>query len=205
MLNIIWLILVLGSIIIGAINGTIPAVVNAVTDSAASAVVLAFGLIGIMALWLGLMRIAEDAGLIRTLSKIISPLLRFLFPQIPRDHPVFGAMTLNISANVLGLANAATPFGLKAMEELSKLNKTPGTASDAMCMFVAINTGSVQLIPATAIAILASAGDPSPTSIIIPVLIATACATTTGILSAKWFSKMSFFKIKPEQQVQEHK
>ena len=195
MLNIIWLALVLGSIVIGAINGKIPAVVNAVTESASSAVVLALGLIGIMALWLGLMRIAEDAGLIRGLSKLISPILRFLFPQIPRDHPVFGAMTLNISANVLGLANAATPFGLKAMAELEKLNKTPGTASDAMCMFVAINTGSVQLIPATAIAILASAGDPNPTSIIIPVLIATACATTTGILSAKWFSKMSFFRI----------
>jgi spore maturation protein A len=196
MLNIIWLALVLGSIVIGAINGKIPAVVNAVTESAGNAVVLALGLIGIMALWLGLMRIAEDAGLIRALSKLISPILRFLFPQIPRDHPVFGTMTLNISANALGLANAATPFGLKAMAELEKLNKTPGTASDAMCMFVAINTGSVQLIPATAIAILASAGDPNPTSIIIPVLIATACATTTGILSAKWFSKMSFFRIK---------
>jgi spore maturation protein A len=205
MLNIIWLALVIGSIIIGAINGTIPAVVMAVTDSAKSAVVLAIGLIGIMALWLGLMRIAEDAGLIRGLSKLISPILRFLFPQIPRDHSVFGAMTLNISANVLGLGNAATPFGLKAMDELNKLNSTPGTASDAMCMFVAINTASVQIIPATAIAILASAGDPAPTSIIIPVLIATACATTTGILAAKWFSKMSFFKIRPEHNLQETK
>ncbi len=197
MLNIIWLALILLSVIIGAVHGTLPLVVAAVTDSAKNAVMLAIGLIGIMAFWLGLMQIAEDAGLVKLLSRLLSPILHFLFPEVPKDHPAIGAMTLNIASNMLGLNNAATPFGLRAMAELEKLNPLPGTATHAMCMFVAINTSSVQLIPATAIALLASGGDPHPTSIIVPTLIATACSTAVGIISAKVFSKVKWFTPHP--------
>ncbi len=189
MLNIIWLVLIVSSIIISAIHGTTAELVTSVTDSAKAAFTLVLGLIGIMAFWLGLMKIAEDAGLIKLISRGISPILGYLFPEIPKDHPAMGAMTLNISANVLGLGNAATPFGLRAMEELEKLNPLPGTATNSMCMFVAINTSSVQLIPASAIAILASNGDPHATGIIIPTLIATACSTFTGVVAAKLFAK----------------
>lgn len=185
MMNIIWLGLIILSVVIGAINGTIPAVVASVPESAKIAFELALGLVGIMALWLGLMRIAEDAGLITWLAKALRPILTRLFPDVPPEHPAMGAMVLNISANMLGLGNAATPFGLRAMEQLEKLNPVAGTATNAMCMFLAINTSSVQLIPATAIAYLASAGDPNPTSIIVPALIATTCSTIAAIVSAK--------------------
>ena len=191
MLNIIWLGLVIGSIVISLFNGTTSAVVLAVTDSAKSAVMIAIGLIGIMALWLGLMKIAEDSGLINFLSRLIAPLLRFLFPQVPKGHPALDAITLNISANFLGLANAATPFGLRAMKELETLNPHPGTATDAMCMFLAINTSSIQLIPASVIAILAAANDPSPTRIIIPTLLATCCAAFSAVMAAKCAAKWS--------------
>lgn len=195
MMNIIWLGLIIASVIIGAINGTIPEVVAAVPQYAKIAFELALGLVGIMAFWLGLMRIADDAGLIKMLARLLRPILIRLFPDVPAEHPAMGAMVLNISANVLGLGNAATPFGLRAMEQLEKLNPVAGTATNAMCMFLAINTASIQLIPATAIAYLASAGDPNPTSIIVPTLIATSCATAAAIISAKCLQNV--FKVKP--------
>jgi spore maturation protein A len=191
MLNIIWLSLIIFSVIIGAINGTIPDVVASVTTSAKDAFMLVLGLVGIMALWLGIMKIAEDAGLIALLSRALRPVLHFLFPQVPKDHPALGAITLNLSANMLGVGNAATPFGLRAMQELEKLNPLPGTATHDMCMLVAINTSSIQLIPATAIAILASNGDPHPTRIIVPVLIATLCSTIAAISAAKLCARWS--------------
>jgi spore maturation protein A len=196
MLNVIWLVLVIGAIIIGMINGTISAVVASITTSAGQAVTVVIGLIGMMTLWLGIMRIAEDAGLIKLMSRIISPIMRVLFPQIPVDHPAMGAMSLNIAANVLGVGNAATPFGLRAMEELAKLNTHPGIASNAMCMFLAINTSSVQIIPATTIAILAANGSTAATSIVFPILIATTCSTLAGILAAKTFARLPLFKIR---------
>lgn len=191
MLNIIWVALMLGSIVLSIFNGTTGAVVAAVTDSAKTAVEIAIGLVGIMALWLGLMKIAEEAGMIRVISRVLSPLLRFLFPDVPKDHPALDAITLNMSANFLGLANAATPFGLRAMKELETLNPEPGTATDAMCMFLAINTSSIQFIPATVIAILASAHDPNPTRIILPTLLASTCAAITGVFSAKIAARWS--------------
>lgn len=193
MLNIIWISLLLGSIIIGIINGTTDAVVQAVTSSAGQAVTLAIGLIGVMSLWLGLMRIAEEAGLIKLIGRLLNPIMKFLFPDIPADHPAMGSMTLNIAANMLGLGNAATPFGLRAMEQLAKLNPYPKVASNAMCTFLAINTSSIQLIPATAIAILAANGDSHPTSIIFPALIATSCSTIAAILTVKFFEKLPLF------------
>jgi spore maturation protein A len=158
------------------------------------AVELAIGLIGIMALWLGLMKIAEQAGLIAHLAKALKGITRRLFPDVPPDHPAMGAMIMNISANMLGLGNAATPLGLKAMEELNKLNKKPGVATDAMCTFLVINTSNVQLIPATVIAIRAAAGSTHPTEILGPVILATTINTIVGIMVVKFLAKWRLFK-----------
>jgi spore maturation protein A len=176
---------------------------NAVTNDgiikyAKIAVELAIGLIGIMSLWLGLMKIAEQSGMVAVLSRFLRPVTTRLFPDVPPDHPAMGAMLMNISANMLGLANAATPLGLKAMEELNKLNKKVGTATDAMCTFLVINTSSVQLIPATVIAIRAAAGSASPTEIIGPVIFATTINTIVGIGTVKLLSKLRFFRVRGE-------
>ncbi len=160
-------------------------VTSASLHYAETAVEIALGLIGIMALWLGIMKIAEDAGIIRFLAKGLRPLTRFLFPDVPADHPAIGSIVMNISANILGLGNAATPFGLKAMEELDTLNKDKGTATNAMCTFLAINTAGMTLIPATAIALRATAGSSQPAIIIGTSLFGSFCATIVGILSAK--------------------
>jgi spore maturation protein A len=158
------------------------------------AVELAIGLIGIMALWLGIMKIAEQSGLVAKLASLLRPVLTWLFPDVPADHPAMGAMVMNISANMLGLANAATPLGLKAMEELNKLNRKAGTATDAMCTFLVINTSNLQLIPATAIAIRASAGSANPSEIIAPVILATIVASVTGIVTVKLMARLKIFR-----------
>ena len=188
-MNVIWVGMVVTSIILSLFNGTTSAVVQSITVSCKTAVHIALGLVGVMALWLGLMRVAEKAGLIAALSRVVGPILRRLFPDVPREHPAMGAMVMNISANMLGIGNAATPFGLKAMEHLQALNVTPSVATNAMCTFLAINTSSVQLVPVTAIAILAATGDPNPTSIIFPALLATTCSTLAGILAVKLLEK----------------
>ncbi|MDP3684230.1 MAG: nucleoside recognition domain-containing protein, partial [Ignavibacteria bacterium] len=164
-------------------------VTTSVLDYAETAVKIALGLIGIMALWLGIMKIAEESGLINHLAKGLKPITKFLFPEIPGDHPAIGAMIMNISANFLGLGNAATPFGLKAMEELDKLNPNKGTATNAMCTFLAINTAGMTLIPATAIALRASAGSAEPAIIIGTSLVGSTCATIVGISAAKILEK----------------
>lgn len=194
MLNVIWLGLILLSIIFGVINGRIPEVVASVTDSAKAACELSLGLIGIMTFWLGLMKIAEEGGLIPLFARVLRPVMKRLFPEVPAEHPAMGAMIMNITANMLGLGNAATPFGLRAMNELETLNKTPGSATNAMCVFLAINTASIQLIPTTAIAFLVAAGSTNPTDIIIPTLFATSCALCVAILSAKFLEKLPFFQ-----------
>lgn len=197
MLNFIWISLMLSAVIIGSCNHTLSAVTFEVTHSATTAATIALGLAGILTFWLGLMKIAEEAGFIRFLAKLLRPIMRRLFPDVPGDHPAMGAMIMNISANMFGLGNAATPFGLRAMEQLEKLNPHPGTATHAMCLFLAINTSSVQLIPATGIAILSASGDIHPTSIIIPTLIATLCSTCVAIASAKFFAKLKYFQLNP--------
>ena len=196
MLNVVWLALIVLSVIIGIANGTTDEVVSAVTISAKAAFELALGLAGIMVLWLGLMKIAEDAGLIRLFAKAIRPLMVRLFPEVPADHPAMGKMIMNMAANMLGLSNAATPFGLKAMDELEKINPHPGTATNAMCTFLVINTSSVQLIPATAIAFLAAAGSSDPTFIIITTLVATTFSTIAAIISVKILEKLPMYQIK---------
>ena len=169
-------------------------VTNDVIDKAGTAVTISLGLIGIMALWLGVMKVAEDAGLIAKLANLIKPITKKLFPEIPSDHPAIGAMIMNISANMLGLGNAATPFGLKAMEELDKLNPEKGTATNAMVTFLAINTAGLTLIPATAIAVRAAAGSIDPAIIIGPSVFGASCATLTGIIAAKLFEKFPIHK-----------
>lgn len=196
MINIIWVGLILIGFIVGGLTGNIDAVTNAAIEGAKSAVELAIGLTGVMALWLGIMRIAEDSGLIKGISKFLKPIMIILFPEIPPEHPAMGAMIMNLSANILGLGNAATPFGLKAMEELQKLNKHKDTATDAMVTFLAINTSSVTLIPASTIAILAAAGATNPTEIIGPTIIATTISTVTAIIAAKSLQQLPRYKIK---------
>ncbi|MFI4938524.1 MAG: nucleoside recognition domain-containing protein [Candidatus Berkiellales bacterium] len=154
------------------------------------AVTLAIGLIGTLALFLGLMRIAEQGGLLQILAKLIYPLLKRLFPEIPANHPAFGAMVLNISANMIGIGNAATPFGLKAMQELEKLNPHPGVATNAMVLFLAINTSGLTLLPTKIIALRASAGSQDPAGIIVTILVASLCATIIAILAAKCLQKI---------------
>jgi len=143
---------------LGGINGKIENVTKSAIDAAGSSVTIAIGLVGVMALWLGIVKIAEDSGLMTLAAKAIAPLLKKLFPDVPKDHPAMASMTMNIAANMLGLSNAATPLGIKAMEDLEKLNTRPGTATNAMCTFLTINTAGLQLVPATMIGIMASAG-----------------------------------------------
>jgi len=164
-------------------------VTAAALDYAGTAVNIALGLIGIMALWLGVMKVAEDAGLIKLIANLLKPITKRLFPEIPTDHPAMGSMIMNISANMLGLGNAATPFGLKAMEEMDKLNPNKGTASNSMVTFLAINTAGLTLIPATAIAVRAAAGSTNPAIIIGTSIFGAFCATVAGITSAKIIEK----------------
>ncbi len=160
-------------------------------DSAKSSVTLALGLIGVMALFLGLMKIAEAGGLLKIIARLVRPLMTRLFPDVPPEHPAMGAMIMNISANVLGLGNAATPFGIRAMQELDKLNQQKGTATNAMCLFLAINTSSVTLLPTGVIAIRASAGSADAAGIMPTTLFATLCSTIVAISAAKLYQRFT--------------
>lgn len=164
-------------------------VTDEVISYAGTAVTIALGLIGIMALWLGVMKIAEDAGLIKIISKLVKPFTKRLFPDIPSDSPAISSIIMNISANMLGLGNAATPFGLKAMEEMEKINPDKGTASNSMVTFLAINTAGLTLIPATAIAVRAASGSSNPAIIIGTSIFGAFCATVAGITAAKFLEK----------------
>ncbi len=172
-------------------NAPMDALGLAMIDAAKSSVTLAIGLVGVMALFLGLMKVAEAGGLLAIIAKTVRPLMVRLFPDVPADHPAMGAMILNISANVLGLGNAATPFGIRAMQELDRLNPHKGTASNAMVMFLAINTSSVTLLPTGVIALRASAGSADPAGIMPTTLFATICSTTVAILAVKLYQRFS--------------
>lgn len=195
MLNIIWLGMMILAVIFGAINHNLALVVNAVTDYGKLAFEIALGLTGIMTFWLGLMKIAEKSGLIDLISQGLYPVFRRLFPELSKEDPALGAIIMNIAANMLGLANAATPLGLKAMDYLQQSNKQKEIASDAMCMFLAINTSSVQLIPVTAIAFLAANGAKDPTSVIISSLLATSFSTMAALIAVKFLSKLKRFRV----------
>ena len=160
-------------------------------DAAASSVTLALGLVGVMALFLGLMKVAEAGGLLVIIARLVRPLMVRLFPEVPAEHPAMGAMIMNMSANALGLGNAATPFGIRAMQELDKLNPVKGTATDAMVLFLAINTSSVTLLPTGVIALRAAAGSQDPAGILPTTLFATILSTSVAILSVKLYQRFS--------------
>jgi spore maturation protein SpmA len=164
---------------------------KSMVDSAAGSVELALGLVGVMTLFLGLMKVAEAGGLLTVIARLIRPLMTRLFPDVPAEHPAMGAMILNLSANALGLGNAATPFGIRAMQELNRLNPHPGTATDAMALFLAVNTSGVTLLPTGVIALRAAAGSVDPAGILPTTLFATACSTLAAIAAAKLLARLS--------------
>lgn len=192
-MNLVFVLLLVAAALAGAVRGDVKSVGQGAFDGASQGVTLAIGLIGVMALWLGLMRIAEKAGLVEKLARAVRPIFRPLFPGIPADAAgdrALSAMLLNIAANMLGLGNAATPFGIKAMEELEKFNPVPGTATNAQVLFLAINTASLQLVPTTVIALRASAHSSDPAGILLPTLMSTLCALCVAILSAKLLERV---------------
>ena len=190
-MNYIFYGLIVLSIVIGAVNGKLPDVVNSILTGAEKSVQIAFSLIGIMAFWLGIMKVAEKSGLVELIAKIIKPVTRRLFNEIPAEDPAIGNIAMNFSANALGLSNAATPIGIKAMQELQEHNVDKKTASNAMCMLLAMNTAGFQLIPATVIAVLVGIGYKNPTEIIAPTLIVTSCTFISAVTAAKIFQKFS--------------
>ena len=192
MLNYIWFALMAIALVVAGFNGSVAAVTQGAVSYAKTAVDIALGLIGIMTLWLGIMRVAEQAGLISLLGRALRPISRLLFPEIPPDHPAIGAMIMNVAANMLGLANAATPFGIKAMEELQELNPKKETASNAMVTFLTLNTAGIQFIPATIIGVLVAAGAKNPTAIISTTILATMCGAIAAVTTAKILQR--FFK-----------
>jgi spore maturation protein A len=192
MLNYIWFGMMLIAVVVGIFTGNIDAVTEAAINMAKTAVEIAIGLIGIMALWLGTMKIAEESGLIRIIAKALRPITIRLFPDVPEDHPAIGSIVLNMAANILGLGNAATPLGLKAMEELQELNPNKDTATNAMCTFLAINTSSVQFIlPATVVALMGVVSN----QIFITTILATGLSTVAAIIAVKSLEKMKRFQI----------
>jgi len=198
MLNYIWLGLIVAAVLIGAINGSLESVSKEAFERVEFAVMkLALPLAGIMALWLGIMRLAEKAGLIQILASLLRPVMRRLFPDVPVQHPAMGSMLMNMAANILGLANAATPLGIRAMKDLETLNPRPGIATNAMCTFLAINTSSIQLIPATAVGVLAVNGSSNPSAIVGTAILATICSTIAGITAVKLLEKLPGYRLPP--------
>jgi len=190
-LNIIWFSMILISTVAAAYTGKMEHITRAMFESAKNAVTLAISLVGPMALWFGAMKVVEAGGLMKVIARAISPVMTRLFPDVPIDHPAMSAMIMNMAANALGLTNAATPMGLKAMKELDTLNSEKGTATNAMCLFLAINTSNVALLPLGVITIRAVAGATSPAAIMLPSLFATACSTAVAIIAAKLLQRRS--------------
>jgi spore maturation protein A len=189
MVNAIWLFMLLFGFGFAAVNGNLEAVTRAAFEGAKAGVTVCFGLISILVFWLGIMRIGEAAGLLQALARLLTPFVRFLFPSVPRDHPAIGYILSNMSANILGLGNAATPMGIKAMQELQKLNPNKETATPAMCTLLALNTSSITLIPTTMIAIRMNYGSASPADIVGTTLIATLIATGSAIVLDWWYRR----------------
>lgn len=188
-MSIIWFLLLASGLLVAIVRDDLDGFTNGALSGAAGAVTLSIGLIGTLSLWLGLLRVAEEAGLTAKVAQAMKPLMRRLFPEIPPEHPAMTAMVLNVAANALGLGNAATPLGLKAMEELQTLNPRRDTATDAMVLFLVINTSSVQLIPATVVAMRAAGGSTDPTAIVGPTFVATVISTVVGVVAAKLLAK----------------
>lgn len=187
MLNYIWLGLLVIGFIVGMMSGRIEQVTHAVIDSTRNAVDLSIGLLGIMCLWTGLMKIAEKSGLVQGIARMVRHIINFIFPEVPKRHPARGAIVMNLVANFLGMGNAATPLGLKAMSELQKLNPDKDVATNSMSMFLVLNTSAIQLIPATIIAVRAAAGSSNPSDIIGTIWVTSICSTIVGVTTVKLF------------------
>jgi spore maturation protein A len=194
-MGLVWTFLVVAAVVAAAFTGSVAALTGAIAESAGRALTVALGLVGVMTLWLGLMRVAEEAGLVTQVARLVRPLMRRLFPEVPADHPALGSMVLNLSANLLGLGNAATPFGVKAMQQLETLNPRPGTATDAQALFCAINTASLQLVPATVIALRAGAGSRAPAEILGATLVASACGVVVAVVVARLLARLRIGEI----------
>ena len=194
MINYIWCGMIVIGILVGIVTGNIEAVSTAAIEWAETAVELSLGLIGVMALWLGLMKIAEEAGIVRGMGLLMKPIMVRLFPEVPADHPAMGSIVANIAANFFGLGNAATPLGIKAMQELQDLNENKEEASNAMVTFLAINTSSVTLISSSTIAYRSAAGAANPADIIAPTIIATTVSTVVAIVACKVLEKLPMYK-----------
>jgi spore maturation protein SpmA len=201
-INIVWMMMVVLSVIAASWTGKMDLLTTSIFDSAKAAVTLAIGLIGAMALWLGIMKVMEEAGALKLIARAVRPVMKKLFPEVPHDHPAMSSMIMNIAANMLGLGNAATPLGIKAMTELDKLNPVKGRATNAMCLFLAINTSSVTLLPLGVIVVRSAAGASNPASILIPSILATSISTITAIFAVKFFQKRTKeepLKLTPEK------
>jgi len=187
MINVIWVLLMAGGIIYAGFHGRIELVTKSAISASEDAVTLSFKLIGVMCLWLGIMKIAEAAGVVRIISRLLSPIIRLLFPSVPSNHPAMGAIIMTLSANMLGLGNAVTPLGIKAMQELQKLNVKKDTASPAMCTLLALCTTGFTLVPATIIALRSAAGSVSPAEIVGATLTVSLIATIVAIAADRIF------------------
>jgi spore maturation protein SpmA len=197
-INAIWLGMILLSTVVAAYTGRMEATTLASFEGAKNAVTLAIGLIGVMALWLGILKVAEAGGLMSLVARALRPIMIRLFPDVPADHPAMSAMILNFTTNALGLGNAATPIGIKAMQELNRLSPQKGTATDAMCLFLAINTSHLALLPTGVMGVRTSAGCASPAAILIPSILAPACGMVAAVLLAKWFARRNPLRSRPE-------
>ena len=190
-MNYIWFFIILISFAASAYTGRIDETVNAIWKGAQTSIEIALYLAGIMAFWLGIMKIAQKAGLVDFIAKLVTPFARLLFPDLKKDNPAIGDIAMNFSANAFGLSNAATPIGIKAMEELQKVNKDKNSASNDMCTLLAMNTAGFQLVPATVIAVLAACGAKNPTEIVLPTLIVTSFTFVFAIVVVKILEKFS--------------
>ena len=193
-MNAIFALLFTVALAFAAWTGNVKGFTDGLFGGVANAVSVAIGLVGVLALWLGLVKILEKAGAVDAIAKFISPVMRLIFPGLPADHPALAAMTLNIAANMLGLGNAATPLGLKAMEQLETLNPKQGIASDPQALFIAINTANVTLVPATVIALRAANHASSPADILLPAMVASGCATLAAIFTSRLLARLPRYK-----------
>ncbi|MBS4030774.1 MAG: nucleoside recognition protein [Clostridiales bacterium] len=181
MVNLIWFCMMFAGLMVAALTGRVETVTETVFSSAEKAVGIAISLVSILTFWLGMMKIIEKSGMINIIVAILRPFANFLYPNIPKNHRAMNAILMNMSANLLGMGSAATPFGLKAMQELQELNSDKETASDEMCTFLAVNTSSLTLIPTTVIALRAATGSLNPTEIVGTTIVATFCSTAVAI------------------------
>jgi len=198
MLNVIWLAMLVIAVIVAGFTGKLPQMMDGAFTGAEKAVMkVALPLLGVWAIWLGIMRLAERSGLVQALAAVLRPVMRRLFPDVPSEHPAIGAMVMNMAANMLGLGNAATPLGLRAMRLLESLNPRPGTATNAMVTFLALNTASIQILPLMAITILATAGAKGPTAIVVTAFLSSVIAASAGVFVSKWLQNWRTFRVEP--------